>query len=116
MMGSCSLWLLLVILLSLVRIAPAYYDHRLMFIVAIKSNESGLEIHTRFPESHGYEGSGSQPELESMMHFIPNRSLSSECGDQYFRYQQLLVETLSIASEDVNIIFIPLENGVLLLK
>ena len=116
MMGSCSLWLLLVILLPLVRIAPAYYDHRVTFLVAIKNNESGLEVHTHFPENHGYEGSGSQPELESKMHFIPNRSLSSECGDQYFRCQHLLVEPLNTASGDVNIIFIPLENGVLLLK
>ena len=87
--------------------------------MAIKSNEGGLEIHTHFPESHSYEGSGSQPELESTMHFIPNRSLSSACGDLYFRCQQLLVEPLSIqnASGDVNyIIFVPLENGILLLS
>ena len=87
--------------------------------MAIKSNGSGLEIHTHFPENHGYEGSRLQPELESKMHFIPNRSLSSECGDQYFRCQQLLVETLSIqnASGDVNnTIFVPLENGILLLS
>ena len=120
MMGSCSLWLLLVALLPPVRIAPAYCqhteNHRLTFLVAIKSNGSGLEIHTQFPENHG---SRSQPELESKMHFIPNRSLSSECGDQYFRCQQFLVETLSIqnGSGDVNYtIFVPLENGVLLLS
>ena len=100
MMGSYDLSLLLVALLPPVRIAPAYCqhteDHRSTFLVAIKSNGSGLEIHTHFLENHGYEGSRSQPELKSKMHFIPNHSLSSECGDQYFRCQQLLVEPLSI--------------------
>ena len=125
MVGSCSLWLLLVALLPPVRITPAYCqhtedvveDHRLTFLVATRSNGSGLEIHTRFPGNQGNEGSRSQPELESQVHFIPNHSLSSECGDQYFRCQRLLVESRSMqnASGNVNnIIFIPLENGVLL--
>ena len=125
MMGSCSLWLLLVALLLLVRIAPAYCqhtedmeDHRLTYLVTIKSNGSGLEIHIRLPGNQGNEGSRSQPDLESQTHFIPNHSLSSECGDQYFRCQQLLVESLSIqnASGNVNIIFVPLEGAVLFLS
>ena len=124
-MGSYSLWLLFVALLLLVRIAPAYCqhtedveDHRLTFLVTIKSNGSGLEIHTRFPGNQGNEGSRSQPELEFQTYFIPNRSLSSECGDQYFRCQRLLVEPLSIqnASRNVNIVFVPLEGAVLLLS
>ena len=123
MMGSCGLSLLLVALLPPVRITPAYCqhteDHRLTFLVAIKSNGSGLEIHTRFLENHGYEGIRSQPELKSKMHFIPNHSLSSKCGDQYFRCQQLLIEPLSIQNTSGgvnNTIFVPLENGILLLS
>ena len=51
-MGLCSLWLPLVVLLPLVRIAPVYTANTqttiygLMYLVAIKNSESGLEVHT----------------------------------------------------------------------
>ena len=87
------------------------------FLVAIKNSGSGLEIvniHTRFPENCDHDSEG-RLELDPKTFFIPGRNLSSECGDQYFRCQHLLVETQN-ASGDFNIIFVPLENGVLLLS
>ena len=116
-MGPRSLWLLLVAL-HLVRIAHVCCqyteDYELTFLVAIKNSGSGLEIviHTRFPENCDSEG---RLELDPKTFFIPGHNLSSECGDQYFRCQHLLVETQN-ASGDFNIIFVPLENGVLLLS
>ena len=120
MMGSRSLWLLLVVL-YLIRIAPVCCqyteDYELTFLLSIKNNGSGLEIviHTRFPENCDSEG---RLELDPKTFFIPGRNLSSECGDQYFRCQHLLVEILcpQNASGDFNIILVPLENGVLLLS
>ena len=55
--------------------------------------------------------------ITQQTYFIPNRSLSSECGDQYFRCQNLSVETF-IAQDggEVDIVFVPLENGVLLVS
>ena len=106
-------------LISVALIAPVYCrhteDYRLTFVLAIKNNESGLEIYTLFPENRGsidIDASGvGQHKLEPEMHlFIPGRNLSSECGDQYFRCQELLVE------DDINIVFVPLENGLLLLS
>ena len=111
------------VLLPPVGIAPASCQraekHGLTFLVAIKSNGSGLEIHTHLLENHGYEGISdrSQTDLEpSKTQFIPHRRLPPECGDQYFRCQEPLVDTLSIDSGGNNIIFLPLENGMLLLR
>ena len=50
------------------------------------------------------------------LYFVPNHSLSSECGDQYFRCQKLLVVCAQNDSGELSIIFVPLENGVLLLS
>ena len=106
-------------LISVALITPVYCrhteDYRLTFVLAIKNNESGLEIYTLFPENRGsidIDASGvGQHELEPEMHlFIPGCNLSSECGDQYLRCQELLVE------DDVNTVFVPLENGLLLLS
>ena len=107
-------------LISVALITPVYCrhteDYRLTFVLAIKNNESGLEIYTLFPENRGsidIDASGvGQHELEPEMHlFIPGRNLSSECGDQYFRCQELLVE-----DDAINTVFVPLENGLLLLS
>ena len=59
------------------------------------------------------------------MLFIPGHNLSSECGDQYFRCQELLVvnESLFVQNMDHtggmslnnNIIFVPLKDGALFL-
>ena len=50
------------------------------------------------------------------LYFIPNHNLSSECGDQYFRCQELLVFCAQNDSGELSIIFVPLENGMLLLS
>ena len=132
MTGSFSWSLLLVALLPLL-IAPAYCQHteycRLTFIFAIKTNDSGLEIYTLFPENRdsiddttaNANGASQwfEHELEPQMYFFfPGCSLSSWCGDQYFRCQELLVETLSLQDDGIklNIVFVPLENGILLLS
>ena len=53
-------------------------------------------------------------ELDPQIHFFfPGRNLSSWCGDQYFRCQELLVED---AGGRFTIVFVPLENGILLLS
>ena len=101
-------------------------------LLAIKNNESGLllEIYQTLPvpENGGsVDDSGEHQwrdlaELElQITHFIPGRSLSSGCGDQYFRCQELLVinESLFVQNnirEFITIVFVPLENGVLLLS
>ena len=129
MTGLCSWSLLLVALLPLLNIAPAYCQHtedyRLTFLLAIKNNENGLEIYTLFLENRrvSVEDSGASQwldhELEPQMHFFfPGHSLSSWCGDQYFQCQELLVETLSLQDNGgtFNIVCVPAENGILLLS
>ena len=123
MMGSCSLWLLLVALLSSVRIYSQQRteDHGLTFLVAIKSNESGLEINTHLRlENHGNEDiERYRLHPESQVLFIPGHNLSSACGDQYFRCQELLVKMFqgTNSNRKINniIVFVPLETGILLL-
>ena len=117
--------------LPLLSIAPAYCQHtedyRLTFILAIKNNESGLEVYTLFPENRGsiddnHSGGASQwleHELDPQMHFFfPGHNLSSWCDDQYFRCQELLVESLSLEDDGgrFNLVFVPLEDGILLLS
>ena len=117
--------------LPLLSITPAYCQHtedyRLTFILAIKNNESGLEVYTLFPENRGsiddnHSGGASQwleHELDPQMHFFfPGHNLSSWCDDQYFRCQELLVESLSLEDdgERFNLVFVPLEDGILLLS
>ena len=127
MTGSCSLWLPLLALLPLIRIAPVYCQHTedygLTFLLAIKNNESGLEVRTLFPENHGsvsnnHASQRPDYELEFQVQFIPGHSLSSECGGQYLRCQELLVETSFLRGDGgvLNIVFIPLEKGILLLS
>ena len=114
----------LALLLSLIRIAPVCCQHaedyELTLLAAIRSNESGLEVRTLFPEHYGSSRTSQWPDhdLEPHMglYFIPNHSLSSECGDQYFRCQELLVVCAQNDSRELSIIFVPLENGVLLLS
>ena len=86
-MGSCSLRLLLVALLSSVRTYSQQRteDHGLTFLVAIKSNESGLEINTHLRlENQGNEDiERYRLHPKSQVHFIPGHNLSSACGDQF---------------------------------
>ena len=111
-------------LLPLIRIAPVCCQHaedyELTLLAAIQSNENGLEVRTLFPEYYGSSRASqwSDYDLEFQMdlYFIPNHSLSSECGDQYFRCQKLLVVCTPNDSGELSIIFVPLENGVLLLS
>ena len=131
MAGSCtgSRWLLLIIAhFLLVRIVPTYWhwtkdESQQTFLLAIKGNQSGLEIRTyQLPENNGYVNSSgarlwSEHELKPQVNFIPNRTLSSECGKQYFRCQELLVESQGIddGTLNLNVVFVPLEDGVLVL-
>ena len=121
MMGSCSLQLLLVALLSSVRTYSQQRteDHGLTFLVAIKSNESGLEINTHLRlENHGNEDiERYRSHPESQVLFIPGHNLSSACSDQYFRCQELLVKMFqgTNSNRKINIVFVPLETGILLL-
>ena len=111
-------------LLPLIRIAPVCCqyaeDYELTLLAAIRSNESGLEVRTLFPEYYsssrasGWSDYDLEPQMD--LYFIPNHSLSSECGDQYFRCQKLLVVCAPNDSGELSIIFVPPENGVLLLS
>ena len=131
-MVSCNLWLMLMALLPVIKISLVYCqrtdDYTLTpFLLAIKSNDSGLEIRTLFQEglaSLGNSGtSQSWPThvvepLEPQTKFIPGYSLSSKCGDEYYRCQELLVVNDSSHNNglgSLSIVFVPLETGVLLL-
>ena len=127
MTGSCSWWLLLVTLLTLISVGPVYCQHiedyGRTFLLSIKNNESGLEIFTLFPGSVNNNEASQWPdhELKPQILFIPGHNLSSVCGDQtYFRCQHLLVINESLlmdrtGRQSLNTVFVPLEDGVLLL-
>ena len=130
MTGSCLWWLMHVAaVLPLIRVPPSFCQHtenRKLFLLAIRNNKSGLEVHTFFPENRGSidDNKPSQwpdNKLEPHTLFIPGHSLSSECGDQYFQCQELLVIDeyffqVRNDSREFNIVFVPLENGILLLS
>ena len=66
---------------------------------------------------NGDSVNGNESSISQQTYFIPNRSLSSECGDQYFRCQNLSVKTfLAQDGVEFDIVFVPLENGVLLVS
>ena len=80
------------------------------------SGDSGVDIIIT-PSSNYYEPPNGENTQPQQTYFIPNRSLSSECGDQYFRCQKLVVETfLAQDGRELDIVFVPLENGVLLVS
>ena len=130
MTRSCLWWLMHVAaVLPLIRVPPSFCQHaenRQLFLLAIRNNKSGLEVHTLFPENRGSidDNKPSQwpnNKLEPHTLFIPGHSLSSECGDQYFQCQELLVINeyffqVRNDSREFNIVFVPLENGILLLS
>ena len=130
MTRSCLWWLMRVAaVLPLIRVPPSFCQHtenRKLFLLAIKNNKSGLEVHTLFPENRGSidDNKPSQwpdNKLEPQTLFIPGHSLSSECGDQYFQCQELLVINeyffqVRNDNREFNIVFVPLENGILLLS
>ena len=79
------------------------------------------------PTSPGYDNStvtilkGSCAMLNSESQnewFIPDVSLSPECGPEYFRCRELFVETFHILQDgsESTVLFIPLESGMLLLN
>ena len=134
-MVSCNLWLVLYMaLLPVIKVSPVYCkrtdDYRLTpFLVAIKSNDSGLEIRTLFQEGLASVGNNGTSQscpthvvepIEPQTKFIPGYSLSSKCGDEYYRCQELLVVNDSTSHNDglgsLSIVFVPLETGVLLLR
>ena len=130
-MTRSGLWWLMHVaaLLPLIRV-PSFCQHTesrkiLTSLLAIKSNKSGLEVHTLFPENRGsiVDNKPSQwpdNKLEPQTLFISGHSLSSECGDQYFQCQELLVINAFFQvrndSREFNIVFVPLKNGILLLS
>ena len=138
MMGCRSLiTFLFVALFSLIDVAPVYSqrteDCRLTILVAIKSNDSGLEIRTLFPDPEALDlvrtvsingDSNNWPnhagQLVPQVVFISGHYLSSECGEQYFQCQDVLVDTVLVqggcAAGVLNVVFVPLEKGVLLLS
>ena len=128
-MTRSRLWWLMHVaaLLPLIGVPPSFCQHTenrklLTSLLAIKSNKSGLEIHTLFPENRGSIDDSQWPdnELEPQTLFIPGHSLSSECGYQYFRCQELLVINEYVCqfndTREFSIVFVPLENGVILLS
>ena len=130
MTRSCLWWLMHVAaVLPLIRVPPSFCQHtenRKLYLLAIKNNKNGLEVHTLFPENRGSidDNKPSQwpdNKLEPHTLFIPGHSLSSECGDRYFQCQELLVineyfSQVRNDSREFNIVFVPLENGILLLS
>ena len=132
-MVSCNLWLVLMALLPVIKISfvccQCTDDYRLTpFVVAIKSNDSGLEIRTLFQEGLASVGNSGTSQswpthvvepLEPQTKFIPGYSLSSKCGDEYYRCQELLVVNDSSHNNglgSLSIVFVPLETGVLLIR
>ena len=53
---------------------------------------------------------------EPMSFTVPDVSLSSKCGPEYFRCRELLVLQLDLDDKDSIAVFVPLENGMLLLS
>ena len=119
-----------IVLLPLIRIAGSAFCQRtenhtlLTFLLAIKNNDSRLDVHTLFPENLGsiddqWASQWTQHNLKSQLHVIADHKLSSECGDQYFRCQELLVINnfcVQNDSSEFSIVFVPLENGILFLS
>ena len=83
-------------------------SHHVTLLVAVSNRESGVEI-TVFPDKY-HSGL-----VDNRTYFIPDRSLPPECGAQYFRCQDLLVETvLPQDGGEMNVLLIPLERGMVI--
>ena len=119
--GTSSLFIAVV--QALINVAPsqcihtAGHVHRpgLAFLLAFRDSENGVEV-TVFPvtENHRFQGTSRRSVNETQRFIIPGYKLSCDCGDFYFRCQDILVNT-SIQGDgrEINVIFIPLEDGVL---
>ena len=85
-------------------------SHHVTLFVAVSNRENGVEI-TVFPDELHTEL------VDNRTYFIPDRSLPPECGAQYFRCQDLLVETfLPQDGREIHVLFIPLERGMAILS
>ena len=95
--------------------------YQLTYLLSVEQNVTDELRITATPESRErYTNSlvdscnvVSWPEPTSWL--IPNVSLSPECGPEYFRCHELLVETSEDGSEST-VVFVPLKNGMLLLN
>ena len=95
------------------------HDNRpdMVFLLAFRDSENGVEV-TTFPATENHDVQGRSSANETQRFIIPGYELSRDCGDFYFRCQDILV-TGSIQGDggrDINVVFIPLENGVLLVS
>ena len=73
------------------------------FLLTASNNDRGTEIKVF---------SSGQHNSQLVTKFLPERRLPPECGAQYFRCQDLLVETvLPQNGGEINVLFIPLERG-----
>ena len=84
---------------------------RLKFFVAVSNSDSndGVMI-TVFPDEI-YSGL-----IDNRTYFIPDRRLPPECGAQYFRCRDLLVESLLLDGREMNVLFIPLESSMAIVQ
>ena len=95
--------------------------YQLTYLLSVEQNVSDELRITATPESRERYTNTlvdscnvvSLPEPTSWL--IPNVSLSPECGPEYFRCRELLVETSEDGSEST-VVFVPLKNGMLLLN
>ena len=122
--GTSSLFL--VVLLALINAAPGRRQHIIsdnkyrlgaVFLLAFRDTENGVEVAV-FPAIENQNIHGRSLANEAQRFVIQGYRLSSDCGDFFFRCQDILV-TASIQGDgdrDINVIFVPLENGVLLVK
>ena len=109
----CRLKLLIVALHYLINATPGHgscqrkqsADSHPAVTFLIAYNGSGVEI-TVYPDKLHSDT------IDNRTYFIPDRRLPPECGAQYFRCQDLLVETfLPQDGGEINVLFIPLERG-----
>ena len=87
------------------QLSESIYSPLIFFVAVSNSENGGVEI-TVFPDEL-YSGF-----VDNRTYFISDRRLPPECGAQYFRCQDLLVETvLPQDGGEINVLFIPLERG-----
>ena len=113
-----SVWLPVVVLRCL---APAWcqqVDNEETLLVGVRNTVNGVGITVFRRESDCHSDSEASGKWTMTQIPVVGHSLSSECGNWYFRCQDLLVETLHQQNdtEFSIIIFIPLENAALLFR
>lgn len=96
-----------------------YHANRqdIVFLLAFRDSEGGVEV-TAFPATENHDVQGRWSVNETQRIIIHGYKLSSDCGDFDFRCQDMLVTALiqEDGGRDINVIFVPLHNGVLLVS